>query len=290
MGLDAFVRCRCLEEGRVSEPPLPMEDPYVDGEGCVSSRTLDAERERLGRREFSRCFWGLQDRLAQWSESCCEHEDMHARDEWACNVSGWSDLRRLFGALGERGRPSSRACCPAATAAPSRQSWQSGPLAELDILEKEVPALMPGRFARLVRCSNGISCWAHRDEDGYDWRHAKSRLVGGRLLVWRDGCPGRDEADFASARFRATLVEGRIDPYHNMKRKGAVLLEDLDGDAAPLRLEWRDFRQIDQFFFEGFEEYRVEEGADGEWARWKIGIIRRLFTASRDTGNPIQWC
>lgn len=183
-----------------------------------------------------------------------------------------------------------RACCPAGTAAPSRQSWQSGPLAELDILEKEVPALMPGRFARWVRCSNGISCWTHRDEDGYDWRHAKSRLTGGRLLVWRDGSPGGNEADFAASHFRATLVEGRIDPCHNMKRKGAVLLEDLDGGAAPLRLGWGDFCQIDSDFREDSEEYRVVEGADGEWARWKIGIIRRLLAASRDTGNPIQWC
>lgn len=95
---------------------------------------------------------------------------------------------------------------------------------------------------------------------------------------------------FASSRFRATLVEGRIDPYRNTQRKGTVLLEDLDGSAAPLRLGWWDFCQIDQFFFEGFEEYRVKEGADEEWARWKIGIMRRLLTASRDTGNPIQWC
>ena len=68
----------------------------------MSSRALNAERERLGRKELSRRFGGLQDRLAQWSESCCEHEGMHACDEWACNVSGWSDLRRLFEALGER--------------------------------------------------------------------------------------------------------------------------------------------------------------------------------------------
>ncbi len=36
MGLDASVRCRCFEEGLVSDPPLPMEDLYVDDEGACS--------------------------------------------------------------------------------------------------------------------------------------------------------------------------------------------------------------------------------------------------------------
>ena len=128
MGFDAFVRCRCLEEGRVSEPPLPMEDLYVDGEGCVSSRTLDAERERLGRKEFSRRFGDLQDRLARWSESCCEHEDMHACDEWVCNISGRSELRRLFGALRDK-TPVLAGMLPRGNdgSAPSRPRWPSGP-------------------------------------------------------------------------------------------------------------------------------------------------------------------
>lgn len=43
MGLDASVRCRCFEEGKLSPGPVPLEDVYVDTEGYLSSRKLDAE-------------------------------------------------------------------------------------------------------------------------------------------------------------------------------------------------------------------------------------------------------
>ena len=36
MGLDAFVRCRCFEEGKLKPGPIPLEDLYIDDEdGCV---------------------------------------------------------------------------------------------------------------------------------------------------------------------------------------------------------------------------------------------------------------
>ena len=63
MGLDAFVRCRCFEEGRVSQPPVPMEDLYVDEEGYIASRTLCSEYERLGYKMF-------YERMVNWKINC----------------------------------------------------------------------------------------------------------------------------------------------------------------------------------------------------------------------------
>ena len=47
MGLDASVRCRCFEEGKLRPGPVPLEDVYVDTEGYLSSRKLDAELDRF---------------------------------------------------------------------------------------------------------------------------------------------------------------------------------------------------------------------------------------------------
>lgn len=41
MGLDATVRCRCFEEGKLVPGPIPVGDLYVDEEGYISSRKLD---------------------------------------------------------------------------------------------------------------------------------------------------------------------------------------------------------------------------------------------------------
>ena len=101
MGLDAFVRCRCFEEGLVSDPPLPMEDLYVDDDGYVWSHALDEEHERLGREEYSRRYNDLEHQLIRWCDTCCKHEGMHICDEWVCNSSGWSELQWLFQQLGD---------------------------------------------------------------------------------------------------------------------------------------------------------------------------------------------
>ena len=43
MGLDAFVACNCLRDGKLSNPlePFTMDDVYRDAEGLLSSRMLD---------------------------------------------------------------------------------------------------------------------------------------------------------------------------------------------------------------------------------------------------------
>lgn len=41
MGLDAFVRCRCFEEGKLKPGPMPLEDLYIDDEEFICSKLLD---------------------------------------------------------------------------------------------------------------------------------------------------------------------------------------------------------------------------------------------------------
>jgi len=41
MGLDAFVRCRCFEEGKLKPGPIPFEDLYIDEEDFICSKFLD---------------------------------------------------------------------------------------------------------------------------------------------------------------------------------------------------------------------------------------------------------
>ena len=50
MGLDAFVRCRCFEEHKLIDPPVPYEDLYVDPDGLsmlANTRTWKSARSGL---------------------------------------------------------------------------------------------------------------------------------------------------------------------------------------------------------------------------------------------------
>lgn len=75
MGLGATVRCRCFEEGKLKPGPVPLDGLYVDDEGYLASRKLDAARKRLDHRRFDARYGELEDEFYEWTESCCEHGD-----------------------------------------------------------------------------------------------------------------------------------------------------------------------------------------------------------------------
>ncbi|MBF0903643.1 MAG: hypothetical protein HXK38_04195, partial [Atopobium sp.] len=52
MGLDAFVRCRCFEEGKLKPGPMPLEDLYIDDEEFICSKLLDQKRKELSSEQF----------------------------------------------------------------------------------------------------------------------------------------------------------------------------------------------------------------------------------------------
>ena len=90
MGLDACVRCRCFEEGRLTPAPVPPDDLYVDEEDCLSSRTLDEARARLGYRRYRERFGKLNDAFREWLCHPCEHPYGDCCNERVGNWSGVS--------------------------------------------------------------------------------------------------------------------------------------------------------------------------------------------------------
>lgn len=76
MGLDAFVACNCLRDGKLSNPlePFTMDDVYRDAEGLLSSRMLDCFLVQLGFEEYMRCYGALDRRFSDWLDKPCEHE------------------------------------------------------------------------------------------------------------------------------------------------------------------------------------------------------------------------
>jgi len=79
MGLDAYVVCRCWEEGRASAPPIPVR-MGVEG---IEPAENDVSLAKLMEAD-------------QWKISACEHEDM---DYAAAHIGNWPWVRMFQDAL-----------------------------------------------------------------------------------------------------------------------------------------------------------------------------------------------
>ncbi|WP_410790389.1 hypothetical protein [Kribbella sp. C-35] len=90
MGMDAFVPCRCWEDGRTEEPPAPRADIHrTDG---MLDLTLPYDGNEVLWREFD-----------AWTCDGCRHVDMEYHPEdFAGTVEA---LRRIFSASVEIGSP-----------------------------------------------------------------------------------------------------------------------------------------------------------------------------------------
>lgn len=88
MGLDASVRCRCFEEGKLKPDPVPVEDLYIDEEGYLASRKLDDVHERFSYRQYLARYGELDEAFNSWLESPCEHDWGEICSERVGNWSG----------------------------------------------------------------------------------------------------------------------------------------------------------------------------------------------------------
>ncbi len=100
MGLDATVRCRCFEEGKLKPGPIPLEDLYIDKDGYLASRTLDAAREKYDYRRFDARYGALSDEFCEWLQDCCEHEGGDYFTEWVDNWAGVAHFCALVESAG----------------------------------------------------------------------------------------------------------------------------------------------------------------------------------------------
>ena len=98
--MDASVRCRCFEEGKLKPGPVPVEDLYIDEEGYLSSRKLDEAYRKYDHRRFMARYGRLRDAFDEWMENCCEHEDGDACCEWVSNWAGCAMFNDIVEELG----------------------------------------------------------------------------------------------------------------------------------------------------------------------------------------------
>ena len=280
MGLDAFVRCNCFEEGKFNPGPIPLEDLYLDEDGCLSSHTLDNAHDKLEWQEYLDQYGELERAFDRWKEhDACQHEDCEYCSEWVANIAGWAELEYMFHAMGEDRAPTLFNILPHANGGsfPAAKAQQA--LEELSDFRRFVHEVGKEYHDLFSEEKGYVVERIPTDALGYRYPGKRSlRLEDGFLNIYE-----ADEIVFRSKRFEKK--------YHNSAPGETMCnLVDLESGKEHIVLKGTKCIGFKSFLLKQDGIYRIERSSDAEWADWKADILERLLRAALVTGNPIQWC
>lgn len=155
-------------------------------------------------------------------------------------------------------------------------------LAELDVLDAELDAIMVGDPTyTLVDCSTGEEAWSPEDGrmDIFTSRMARAEMGDGEFQVVDDHFLHDGEVLFASSHFLHEYID---DPNWEGRTK-RYRLTCLDKGTSIRCSEGFEFCTNDR------TEFTI--GSRKAWpGTFANTALRRLLTASIETGNPIRWC
>jgi hypothetical protein len=289
MGLDAFVNCNCLFEGKAKDPPFPPAQMYFDSEGSLAVR---------GREDNN----NVNDLLSDWREHACEHPDMEFAHE---RIANWGGLRAFQDALVKVGAESFPVLLhgiPAVNGGTMAPAAAGQAILELDafLQHKDI-----GEITCLVDAETGTVLQERIEQ--YDGLFAHGP---GYMMCLRNGefeiVLGDNEEGivFHSKRFEQILPNPLIRFWQHFicrSYNSRLLFSDIErGDsyratipALGYETPWPDGRMTN-----GAGEVRqtyprflkVEKRADSvERYRYIIDPLYTIFHAAVATGNPVQW-
>lgn len=259
MGLDAYVLCRCWQDGLTSEPPVPAELIGVDKEGNFG--LLDDQDDR----------WLAVD---MWRKNACPHEDMEFASEWVANWSGYRLFRDALATVGWQHFPTLRTELPEANGGMMPAAAAVQVLAELDFFATQDRL---GEETVLLDEDTGDVVMTH--VPAYDGEVMLG--PGYRAGVDRDGFFVRDDAReaartlFRSRRFSQVVRDAGMVEFSDAECTAVVKMPPVDAapDEQPVPRRLR-------------VETRPRTAADF------VHIVQRLRTlclAAKETGNPVVW-
>ncbi|MCP2342855.1 hypothetical protein [Actinomadura rupiterrae] len=256
MGLDAFVLCRCWQDGRTSEPPVPRDLVATDEYGpYVEQESQEAV-------------------FAAWKADACPHDDMEIASERIANWGGYRCLQQAMETAGWERFPVLRKYLP---------DGNGG------VLPAERAREALDELASFRACSDVGHETVLLDEDTGIVLAANIRAYGG-VFVW-DGMAKRrvgvderglfvvDETDrelfrarrFTQRRVRAGRIRFRVEDSTETTLDLTSAIGEQDG-SYPERLTV------------------VERPLGGAYFDYAVQPLRKVCEASAETGNPVVWC
>ncbi|XVQ12488.1 hypothetical protein ACQP1W_07995 [Spirillospora sp. CA-255316] len=268
MGLDAYVRCRCLQDGLTTEPPVPAGLIVEDEAGY-----LDLSVPYEGNEELYEAFDVWRERGA------CPHEDMEIA---SVRVSNWYGYRHFQQALRGAGCERFPVLCgelPDANGGQMPPESARRALAELDAF---TGAAYLGADTWLVDAESGErlieSIESYEGVFVLDGTTGRRAGVDHRGFFVRDVTVEPHREEFRAVHFtQETAGEGRV-RFRDLD-SGTELTVPL---AGPVHAD-------------GQGRYPRHLRVDTVLARaadfsYIVESLREVFRASVETGNPVSWC
>ncbi len=260
MGLDAFVHCRCWQDGLTLPPVGPVgfdEEGYLDW--------------LVPRPEYTE----LDDAFDSWKATGCAHEDMELVSERLANWAGYRLFQQALQSAGWSHFPSLKAELPSDNGGRMPAEAAALVLDELDYFEQR--AVIDDEIVLVDEASSEVKLTYVA---AY---HGVLRLGPGyRAGVDPEGFFVLDaEAEppvtlFRSVRFRQRiLADGQVE-FSDEATTVRITMPPIGGAPAaagpPQWLRW---------------ETRNHSPADFDYI---VQPLRRLCQAAVATGNPVMWC
>ncbi|MBO3743884.1 hypothetical protein [Actinoplanes flavus] len=258
MGLDAFVYCRCWQDGLT--PPAPVGPVGFDEEGYLSLLVAGD-----GYTEAEAVFDG-------WMASACPHELMEQASEHLANWTGYRLFQQALGAAGWSHFPTLRAELPSANGGRMPAEAAARVLGELDHFERQaviddevvlVDEATEAVALRYVAAYQGVLMLGPGYRAGVDQE--------GFFVLDPDSDP--PATLFRSARFRQRVLPGGQVQFSDEEKSVRIAMSPVGGAGTPPeQLCVKTRPQLPAEF-----DYIVEP-------------LRRLCQAAVATGNPVMWC
>ena len=280
MGLDASVRCRCFEERKLIDPPVPYGDLYIDEDGYLWSKKLHDAHDRYDYRRYTARYGELEDRFMEWLDHPCEHEGGDYCSEWVSNIAGTAEFRDLVEELGgEETFPFLSTMLPHGNGGLYPCDKAAATLDELDHFIKLLPSVNEWV---LVTVDTNEEIWSGTDGSVFPWIMGYSQVIGlkGRLVFFEDYQGNYHEtAHFAQKPLSKPDNQGKVKVEIRCFDTDDVFVS-YDGIAPEggqvIEREFKTITKEAPFLYNG--RYGVAER------------LRNLLIASLETGNPIRWC
>ena len=280
MGLDATVRCRCFEEGKLKPGPVPYDDLYIDAEGYLASKKLDLKRAAMDRRRFDARYGALDEAFFDWSEHCCEHEDGDYVTEWVSNWGGCAQFEaRVEEAGGEDAFPLLSHMLPH-----GNDGLYPADLAEVTLkeLDRFIEVITDVDELVLLDAKTEEVIWTSTPNSTFAWMHGpydEVGMAGWKVYFEHAGLPRVETSHFKQLPIGKPAPDGCQ----------AMCIVCLDTGKETQTF---DGIGIGEGKHEEREFYVTSKKAPFLW-EGKYGTaerIKRLLLASLETGNPIRWC
>ncbi|MHB0936332.1 MAG: hypothetical protein ACYDCO_17770 [Armatimonadota bacterium] len=279
MGLNAFVNCNCLREGRVKDLPFSLERLYIDEDGYLilcGRDENDLEVDIL---------------LDRWQQEACGHPDFKYVSVRIANWGGYRHFQDALARAGWEHFPVLHAELPETNGGCMSPEAAAQALRELDYFRQCGPL---GTSLHLINTETGESI--HEAVVQYGGEFMWGPDIGMRLFDGEFQIIDRvfgDRIAFRARRFTQTLLDDNPSTRNGREYVGQVRYRDLDRDISyTTRVGVSKTTDLanGEIHFEYPASLHVEQRqvmpADFEY------IVKPLYTVFRaavEIGNPVHW-